>query len=110
MTPEDVKRFYGNQYNFRKVTGMSSSTLGNWLKWGFVPEDAQYKLERLTKGALKVNVDEDMPENRIYLGDGIYVQFEEDGLRLQMSNHSIFISHEFFECLNKFYKDYREAK
>jgi hypothetical protein len=53
MKPEDVKNYYGSQYNFRKQTGMSTSTLGNWLKWGYVPEDAQYKLERLTKGKLK---------------------------------------------------------
>ncbi len=32
---------------------MSVSTLGNWLKWGFIPEDSQYRLERLTNGALK---------------------------------------------------------
>jgi hypothetical protein len=53
MTPQDVKRFYSSTYKFRKETGMSASTLGNWLKWGFVPEDAQYKLERLTRGKLK---------------------------------------------------------
>lgn len=53
LKPADVKKYYGSQYNFRKVTGMSGSTLGNWLRWGFVPENAQYKLEILTKGALK---------------------------------------------------------
>lgn len=53
LKPDDVKRYYGSQYNFRKLTGMSTATLGNWLKWGYVPEDAQYKLERLTKGELK---------------------------------------------------------
>ncbi len=53
MKPEDVKAFYGTQYNFKKVTGMSQSTLANWLRWGRVPEDAQYKLERLTNGKLK---------------------------------------------------------
>ncbi len=53
MKPIDVKNYYGSQYNFRKLTKMSVSTLGNWLKWGYVPEDAQYKLERLTKGELK---------------------------------------------------------
>jgi hypothetical protein len=53
VKPDEVKRYYGSQYNFRKLTGMSASTLGNWIKWGFVPEDAQYKLERLTKGELK---------------------------------------------------------
>lgn len=53
MKPNDVKDYYGSQYKFAKETGMSKSTLGNWLKWGFVPEDAQYKLERITKGKLK---------------------------------------------------------
>lgn len=53
MTPQDVKKYYGSGYKFHKQTGMSQSTLGNWLRWGFVPEDAQYKVERLTKGALK---------------------------------------------------------
>lgn len=53
MKPKDVKDYYGSCYKFNKVTGMSHSTLSNWIKWGFVPENAQYKLERLTKGELK---------------------------------------------------------
>lgn len=53
MTPEQVKDFYKSGYNFRKVTGMSHVTLQNWLRWGYVPRDAQYKLETLTSGALK---------------------------------------------------------
>lgn len=53
MKPEDVYKFYGSTYQFKKSTGMSSNTLMNWLKWGNVPEEAQYKLERLTKGLLK---------------------------------------------------------
>ena len=53
MTPEDVKKYYRSQYNFKKETGMSHTSLGNWLKWGFVPEDSQYRLERITKGKLK---------------------------------------------------------
>lgn len=53
MTPEDVKRYYGTNYRFNKMTKMSRASLFNWLKWGFVPEASQYKLERLTKGELK---------------------------------------------------------
>lgn len=53
LKPKDVKDYYGTLYNFRKVTGMSTATLANWLKWGFVPENAQYKLERITEGKLK---------------------------------------------------------
>jgi len=53
MTPGDVKKYYKSNYNFNKKTGMSATTLANWLKWGFVPENAQYKLERITNGKLK---------------------------------------------------------
>ena len=53
MTPEDVRKYYGTAYKFGKVTGMSPTTLRNWMKWGFVPEAAQYKVERITNGKLK---------------------------------------------------------
>ena len=53
MSPFDVKQHYGNAYRFRKATGMSCSTLANWLKKGRVPLDAQQKLERLSEGRLK---------------------------------------------------------
>ena len=56
MTPDEVKAYYKSGYNFRKVTKMSCASLGNWLRWGFVPRDAQYKLEAWTKGALKVDL------------------------------------------------------
>jgi hypothetical protein len=55
MTPQDVLRKYGSQYNFHKATGMAHGSLGNWIKWGFVPETSQYKLERITDGELKSN-------------------------------------------------------
>jgi len=53
MKPKEVKKYYKSQYNFHKMTGMSGCTLGNWLKWGFIPEASQYKIERLTNGKLK---------------------------------------------------------
>lgn len=53
MNPKDVLQYYGSLYNFRKVTKMSCSSLANWIKWGFVPEASQYKIERLTEGELK---------------------------------------------------------
>jgi len=53
MTPAQVKEFYGSNYNFRKQTKMSASTLINWVKWGYVPDSAQWKLEGITRGALK---------------------------------------------------------
>ena len=53
MKPEDVLKKYGSQYQFHKETVMSHSSLGLWLKLGYVPEASQYKLERITKGELK---------------------------------------------------------
>ena len=53
MTPDEVKKYYKNGYLFNKATGMSAATFGNWMKWGFIPEVSQYKLEQLTGGALK---------------------------------------------------------
>lgn len=53
MTPEDVCKYYKNSYQFHKITGMSHASLRNWVKWGYVPEASQYKLERITNGELK---------------------------------------------------------
>jgi len=53
MTPKNVKKYYKSLYNFNKETGMSCSTLHNWIAWGFVPLRSQIKLEALTNGALK---------------------------------------------------------
>lgn len=53
MKPKEVLNYYKSRYNFRKLTGMSCSTLSNWLKKGYVEKNSQYKLEIITKGALK---------------------------------------------------------
>lgn len=53
MTPKDVKKYYKSTYNFGKETGMSPTSLFNWMQKGFVPEMAQYKIENLTQGELK---------------------------------------------------------
>lgn len=55
MKPKEVKRYFKSLYRFNKETGMSATTLGNWLRNGFVPEMSQLKLERITKGALKTD-------------------------------------------------------
>jgi hypothetical protein len=56
MSPEDVKNYYGSGYRFALDTGMSNVTLLNWLKQGFVSDNAQCKLEKLTEGALKADL------------------------------------------------------
>ena len=52
MSPEDVLKKYGSQYNFAKKTGMTHQSLGNWLARGEVPPESQFKLERITNGEL----------------------------------------------------------
>lgn len=53
MTPKDVYDYFGSAYRFNKITKIAANSLLNWMRWGFVPENAQYKVERLTNGALK---------------------------------------------------------
>lgn len=55
MKPKDIKRYYKTGYRFNKETGMSAATLGNWLKWGYVPISSQLFVERVTDGALKAD-------------------------------------------------------
>lgn len=64
MSPDDVKQYYGSGYRFNKETGMSHSTLSNWVKWGYVPLVAQTKLQLLTKGLLKAEWPELKESNR----------------------------------------------
>jgi len=56
MIPKEVKKYFKTQYNFHKETGMSAMSLGNWLKWGYVPLDSQVKIEQLTDGKLKADL------------------------------------------------------
>lgn len=63
MTPDDVKDFYGTGYAFNKATGMSAASLGNWLRWGFVPTFSQLKLEKLTDKKLKAEWDTEKNKN-----------------------------------------------
>lgn len=58
MKPKEVKKYFKSLYRFNKETGMSASTLGNWIRWGFVPVTSQLKIERITNGALKADWDD----------------------------------------------------
>ncbi len=55
MSPQEVWDFFGNGYRFKKATGMSDRSLVNWLKWGYIPEGSQHKIQRLTEGKLKTD-------------------------------------------------------
>ena len=53
MKPEDIKKHYGSNYRFSKETGYAPNTLRYWIRLGYVPEEAQYKMERITNGLFK---------------------------------------------------------
>lgn len=53
MKPEEILKHYGTKYRFNKETGIAASSLGNWIKWGYVPKETQYKIERITNGLFK---------------------------------------------------------
>lgn len=56
MSPEEVLKYYGSKYRFGKETGISPPSLHNWLRWGYIPENQQCKIEVITKGALKAEL------------------------------------------------------
>jgi hypothetical protein len=56
MTPAQVKRYYKTTYNFRKLTGMGTSSFINWERKGYVPFDSQCKLHVLSNGDLKADL------------------------------------------------------
>lgn len=58
MNPRELIDHYRTKYRFHKETGMAANSLGNWLEWGYVPELAQYKIERITKGRFTADFSE----------------------------------------------------
>ena len=64
MTPKQIRKYYKNTCRFHEATGMSSSTLLNWIEWGYVPLKAQVKLETLTNGDLKAEWHRDIKKIR----------------------------------------------
>jgi hypothetical protein len=56
VKPQEVIKHYKTKYNFHKETGIAANTLGNWLRIGRIPEGQQYKIERLTNGLLKADM------------------------------------------------------
>jgi hypothetical protein len=53
VKPDEILKHYKTRYRFAKETGMAAASLFNWLKWGYVPKETQYKIERITKGLFK---------------------------------------------------------
>ena len=55
MTLDDVIKFYGTSYNFKKTTNMSHDNYRLWRQKGYIPILTQFKLEELSKGKLKAD-------------------------------------------------------
>jgi hypothetical protein len=55
MTVDDVLNYFGSGYAMHKEIGLSPSNIKNWLSYGYIPLQTQFKLQRLTNGGLKVN-------------------------------------------------------
>jgi hypothetical protein len=53
MTPIEVKNYFKTGYNFKALTGMSASTLGNWLVTGEIPITSQARIQLITNNELK---------------------------------------------------------
>jgi hypothetical protein len=56
MTLDDIKLYFGNSYQFHKKTGMEHANYLNWYKKGFIPIKTQLKLEKLTAGKLRADL------------------------------------------------------
>ncbi len=56
MTLLDVQTYYKTGYQFQKITGLSHTNWNNWRRAGYIPIQAQFRIEQLTKGDLKADV------------------------------------------------------
>ena len=56
MTIDDVIKFFGSGYSFNKKTKISCNSFYTWKAKGYIPIVSQMKIERLTAGALKANL------------------------------------------------------
>jgi hypothetical protein len=57
MTLEEVIAFFGSSYALKKKTGMAHHNYYQWRKKGFIPIKTQLRLEKLSEGKLKANLD-----------------------------------------------------
>lgn len=56
MTPRQVVEYYDHcQSTAARALKCRQSTISMWVKRGFVPELAQYRIERATGGKLRAN-------------------------------------------------------
>lgn len=55
MTINEVLSFYKTAINFSKLTGFGRTTWYDWKRLGYIPIQAQHRIELMTQGALKAS-------------------------------------------------------
>lgn len=56
MKLDEVLEYFGTSHRMEKTTGLSHQNMANWKRLGYVPITTQIKIERLTKGSLKADL------------------------------------------------------
>ena len=59
MTVEEILKYFGSSSKFNKLTGMSSASIVNWKRKGFVHSQSQIFLEDFTDGELKASIEQE---------------------------------------------------
>ncbi len=58
MTIDEVYAYFGSWRKVAMVGGFSENTPRNWRRLGYIPANAQVRLERLSEGALKFRTED----------------------------------------------------
>ena len=57
MRLKDLKQHYRNSYEFERATGLSHVNWSNWAKRGYIPIISQMRIEKITRGVFKADMD-----------------------------------------------------
>ena len=63
MTLKELDEHFGTTYKFKLKTGLSHTNWLYWRKLGYIPIEAQMKLEKLTDGILMADLN-DLPKEK----------------------------------------------
>ncbi len=62
MTIQELKDYFVTGYRFQQATNITSVSFQNWIKWGYIPIKSQFKVEKLTNGKFKADINHDRCE------------------------------------------------
>jgi hypothetical protein len=58
MTIDEVLKYFKTQYRVCKELEISRQNFTKWIEKGYIPYTQQHRLENLTEGKLKANIDD----------------------------------------------------